>query len=570
MMRWITVLLLVWCAQVGRAEIDRSLYGINGVSAIHGRENPKVWTDAKHSLQMMQKCGAKWDRIELWWSVVQPAKGRWDFSFSDKNVDMYRGSGVSLLCILSYNNTWASSPPTTDETRAEFAEYVKRMVSRYKGQIKVWEIWNEPNIPTFWDKPDAAQYAKLLKAAYTAAKQADPTCTVLAGSTSGPDVGFLRGVYGAGGWDSCDAISIHPYSMAGGPEEEQLGPILDIVNDFIISTGKPKPLWITEMGWTTDNPLDEHKQAAYLVQSYLIALTHGVEKLFWFKLGDFSEKWGIVRTDDTPKPAYQAYTTLTKYLPQPTDMGPILLGPDVNARVLGSGNTGVIAVWSKTGQSIKTTVPLGKNSKVIDALGTPVGTVNGSITISDLPIFVTNAPAQARLAASKNKKRERRDYLDNNLLVNSNFERTAGKQIHGWFQGGFDGTANDGTFVVGKGRGDKSTCAAGIKNGKDALWDSWPVPVISGRNYTVSGWAKANRSSGIARCAITWYSGNMWTWISATASAAIPNDDQWHRFSARGKAPEDAVFARIRLIAQDMTQEALFDDLVFTLDNSSQ
>jgi arabinogalactan endo-1,4-beta-galactosidase len=46
--------------------------------------------------------------------------------------------------------------------------------------VRAVEIWNEPNHAWFWPSgPDPARYAEMLKAAYGAAKAADPASTVL-------------------------------------------------------------------------------------------------------------------------------------------------------------------------------------------------------------------------------------------------------------------------------------------------------------------------------------------------------------------------------------------------------
>lgn len=38
------------------------------------------------------------------------------------------------------------NPPTTEEQINAFLRYVRFMVSRYKGEVKYWELWNEPDI----------------------------------------------------------------------------------------------------------------------------------------------------------------------------------------------------------------------------------------------------------------------------------------------------------------------------------------------------------------------------------------------------------------------------------------
>ena len=50
------------------------------------------------------------------------------------------------------------------------------MAQRYKGKIKYYQIWNEPNLESEWNgqQVDAARYVELLKGAYQRIKAADP------------------------------------------------------------------------------------------------------------------------------------------------------------------------------------------------------------------------------------------------------------------------------------------------------------------------------------------------------------------------------------------------------------
>ena len=76
---------------------------------------------------------------------------------------------------------WTSSrtarPTTTPTTPAS----CRRSSTTIEGRIHYIQIWNEPNLQGEWGgQPiDPAKFTDLLKAAYTAAKAADPTMTVL-------------------------------------------------------------------------------------------------------------------------------------------------------------------------------------------------------------------------------------------------------------------------------------------------------------------------------------------------------------------------------------------------------
>ena len=55
-----------------------------------------------------------------------------------------------------------------------------RGCERYRGKIRFYQFWNEPNIYPDWGEQDVnpAEYVRLLKIGYTRAKAADPNCVI--------------------------------------------------------------------------------------------------------------------------------------------------------------------------------------------------------------------------------------------------------------------------------------------------------------------------------------------------------------------------------------------------------
>ena len=156
--------------------------------------------------------------------------------------------------------------------------------SRHPSQpAPAYEIWNEPNQTEFWDAPGGPNpiaYAALLKAAYPQVKAADPRAPVLGGSITFNDHDFLEDLYSHGGIaGSFDGLALHPYSAANPPGDagdgfhsfrlavEQLGQVMAAHGEA------GKPIWITEMGWTTapnyDRAVSETQQATNVRQQRL-------------------------------------------------------------------------------------------------------------------------------------------------------------------------------------------------------------------------------------------------------------------------------------------------------------
>ncbi len=174
----------------GKIKLNPSPFGINA----------HVPTDKEYKI--MADANIKWARIDfLNWGFVQPEEGDFKWELADKKIKEAKESQIQILGILSYTAPWASTAdPRITERRDVFMpkldlyeKYCFETVKRYKDYVKVWEIWNEPNISAFWlPSPNVKEYFKLLKVGYMGVKRADPQAIVIGGVTSGTDVGFFE------------------------------------------------------------------------------------------------------------------------------------------------------------------------------------------------------------------------------------------------------------------------------------------------------------------------------------------------------------------------------------------
>ncbi len=561
------LVLIACCARA--AKYDQSPFAMNGLKLIHNRQNPNLWTDTAKTAQVMKDAGMYWDRLELWWGVVEPEKGKFDWTFADKVAQFYREQGINGMPILSYSSSWYKKPPDNAEERARYAEYVYQIVNRYKDTFHVWEVWNEPNIPSFWPEPNVRDYTLMLKEAYKAAKKADPNCTIIAAATSGPDLEYIKGIYANGGWGFCDAISIHPYSMCGGPISQRLDKILRMHQEYIKSKGKPKPLWITEMGWTSNGAQEDRDQAVYVVQSYVISLANDVEKNFWFCLDDWGEKWGLVRSFNPldVKPSYTAYQQLTKALGSPGKCaafeGYLKMPVGVTCYVFKRADGQRTLIMWGDGRTAKT-VSFPRRSRawrMKDIFGKPVDTVGLSLLVGQTPIIITGVGAGEIGPVSKSFN----PYLEHkgqNLALNGSMNLL---NVEGgadwWNPGRFEGSAKDGTFATTREGRKNSSCASIAKSGERAAYDQGPTPVDVGKTYKLTGWIKTENATGANQIALFWYSGNMWTYQGNARTENITGTNGWTKVTVTAKAPEGTSMVRVNLISENNTGTTWFDDV---------
>ncbi len=279
----------------------------------------------EQTAQMASKAGAKWTREDFSWSRVEPRRGEFDWSFYDRLVECAKRNGITVYGIAAYWSSWTK--PYTEEGIQDYLNYVRAMVRHYRQDIKYWEIWNEPNI-FFWQGP-REMYGDMLIRSYKAIKEVDPDAQVLGLSTAGIDFAFIDKMLGLK--TPFDILTIHPYRTRL-DDLEFISDLKRASDKVQLPDGRRRPVWLTEMGWSTFAPHHVHKQdfasttlraqAELIARSYLCAIVSGVEpRTFWYNFrndGDdpvyFEHQMGIVYRDYRPKPAYIAFGTLAHLL----------------------------------------------------------------------------------------------------------------------------------------------------------------------------------------------------------------------------------------------------------------
>ena len=249
------------------------------------------------------------------WQDLEPQRGQWDFSILDRYVDLAKKHEVSLLYTFAYPAQWASARPeeptytygagvAAEPARtADWENYVRTVVTRYRGRIEAYEVWNEPwfrEIENVINKDGKAAYysgsaakmIELAKVVYRVVKEIDPAAVVLTPAFDHPEMGAKRlDLYlKLGGAAASDAVAFHLYS----PSPEAMLPTIAAIRTVMQKHGiGERELWNTETGYVTENPdeptiapkgkvLNESEAAAYVVRSLVLAAAAGVKRFYWY------------------------------------------------------------------------------------------------------------------------------------------------------------------------------------------------------------------------------------------------------------------------------------------------
>ncbi len=289
-------------------------------------------------LDLAQDGRISWAREQFNWDVVEPTDDEYNFTQYDNIVSRYQSAGMNILGLITYSSAWASTNPGSDNyyyypPEAEaWEDYVYNLALRYKDSINYWEIWNEPNLESFWLGTDE-EYAEYLQMAADKIREANPEARIVLGGLSGVDTDFLEQIYNTISEDYFDVVAVHPYRVINGdfnysPEYTTSGLntlLTDLrnLNRFLRSADDAdKPIWITEMGWTTyPEGINKKAQANLILRAGIQALTSdSVEKIFWYEFrnsadNDYLESnFGLVDYDLTAKKSFRANKFLNEHL----------------------------------------------------------------------------------------------------------------------------------------------------------------------------------------------------------------------------------------------------------------
>jgi len=294
------------------ANVSPSPYGIN----VHQVSNTV--------LQKVKSAGIKWIRTEAIWAAVEPQRNKYNWTNCDRVINYAQQNDLSVLLIIGYTPSWANRfrginyPP---DNVADWEKFVKTAVLRYKGKVKYWNIWNEPNVSDFFAQGKDVFVKKIFLPAAKVIRANDPEAFIV-----GPELAHLLSdgqewyfwmkyiLTEAGNY--IDVVSHHMYINEGVYFMYELlekgESFIPSVKQIIDETGNgAKPFWITETGWNTQDFSENMQGANYLEILQKRRRKNYPVKLFFYEIIDDPKAgilpWGVLRSNLTEKPAYTVY-----------------------------------------------------------------------------------------------------------------------------------------------------------------------------------------------------------------------------------------------------------------------
>ena len=329
---------------------------------------------ADRDLGMMRDAGLTWVKQQFAWRDIEGAKkGAFSWENADRAVQLANQFDIDILARLDNAPEWAA-PGCFNSAKKQMGpaaktqdwlDFLHTFVTRYKGKIRAYEIWNEPNLSREWcgRAPNPAQYAELLRVSYEKIKSIDPNAIVVSAGltptsasndTAMPDATFVAKMYDAMKNNSTgyfDALGVHAPGYKAPPEmspdeviknaaysnnEPVTGRVycfrhVEDIRKIMEQRGdKNKQIVILEFGWTRDPihkeyswfAVDEQTQAKYIVAAYQWAKQNwspwiGAMFVIYMANPDWTEQteeywWSINKPDGTPMGAYVRLKAMPK------------------------------------------------------------------------------------------------------------------------------------------------------------------------------------------------------------------------------------------------------------------
>ena len=186
--------------------------------------------------------GAKRARIQSGWAKTEQEKGKYDWAWLDEIIPDMVDQGVAPWVCLCYGNPiyeggggtgLSGGLPSSPEALKAWDAFVATFVDRYKEQVNLWEIWNEPRTGR---GKGSAVYAEFAARTAQVVRDHQPEARFMFAAGGSFDTTFVKEMLT---WlrdndklSLCNEIAYHPYSYNPDDSYERVTQLREIVQSF--------------------------------------------------------------------------------------------------------------------------------------------------------------------------------------------------------------------------------------------------------------------------------------------------------------------------------------------------
>lgn len=334
-----------------------------------------------------------WPKPE--WDKANPSAGVYDFSSLDTYLAANNNRTRDVIYTLGKTPQWASSQPAVTNglepgecappaNVQDWDNYVRAVVTHAAGRIKYWELWNEPNLATYYCG-DIPSMVLLAKHARQVIKSVDPSALILSPSgtnVTGPD--WLSSFLAQGGSGTFDIVAFHGYRTQ---KAEDILPLVAKYKAVMKANGiSGMPLWDTEAN--NKKPQTAEEESAFLAKYFLLQWSEGVSRFLWYAY-DAHPEWGQLWNPVTNQAsaASTAYVQVYDWMVGATLVRPCSKDASGNwSCVFTRNGRETEALWNSEATTSASVPP--QFVEYRDLLGKTHSVANGTVPVGNEPILL--------------------------------------------------------------------------------------------------------------------------------------------------------------------------------------
>ncbi len=345
------------------------------------------------------------------WALMERGAGVFIWNEPDSIDDWVaaaQSNGVSLFHRTAGTPLWATSdvascnfsspPPIVCTAMVSNIKYWDSwwtaLVTRYQGQIQVYDLWNEPYNPKSFTGT-VAQMVTLTRHEHDIIRSIDPSALIVSPSAN---PAYMDQYWTAGGVTDVDVVGFHAYPPStihtGNVAEDEITSLVAGMKSVMAKHRLVnKPLWDTEGSWGNEGTgaiTDPDLQTSFLARYYLMHWSLGVTRFYWYVWDNPStgNGWGgLLDNNGNPTQAAIAYEQVYEWMVGATMTQACTMASDFTwtCAFERPGGYRALAIWNNmTSKQYRVT---SEYSQYRDLSGN-VRPAQGSVPIGSKPILV--------------------------------------------------------------------------------------------------------------------------------------------------------------------------------------